>query len=57
MAELPRCGAAGGGGREGALVLLISSLIQGYTWEHQTPDKLDRDLLVLIVCTSLRILF
>ena len=39
------------GRREGALVLLISSLTQGYTWEHQTPDKLGRDLLVLIVCT------
>ena len=52
MAELPVAGR-----REGALVLLISSLTQGYTWEHQTPDKLGRDLLVLIVCTSLRILF
>ena len=51
MAELPRCGAAGGG--EGALVLLISSLTQGYTWEHQTNWA--GTFCLLIVCTSLRI--
>ena len=53
MAELPRCGAAGGGEEGGsagpANKLTDSGIHLG------APDKLGRDLLLLIVCTSLRI--